>query len=115
MEQLEGEGRIALLAAAVETCDIDAAFETLPCMALIERGGLIVARNGLSRRITGFLTASGLEGSTTQRVNDVLLSWHEVDETDRRVRFDCLVIRRHGAPMPVYAVAQAAMYRGEAC
>ena len=115
MEQLEGDGRVALLAAAVETCDIDAAFETLPCMALIERGGLVVALNGLSRRISGFLTASGLEGTPAARVNDFLLGWHEVEQTDRRVRFDCLVIRRHGAPMPVAAVAQAATFRSEAC
>ena len=115
MGQLEDKGSVALFAAAVEACDIDAAFETLPCMALIERGGLIVARNGQSRRITGFLTASGLEGIAAPRVNDVLLGWHEVDETDRRVRFDSLLIRRHGGPMPVYAVAQAAVYRGEAC
>ncbi len=48
-------------------------------------------------------------------MSDVLLGWYELDETDRRVRFDCLVLRRHGAPMPVYAVAQGATYRGEAC
>ena len=115
MEQLEGEGRVALLAAGVEACAMDAAFETLPCMALIERGGAIVARNALSRRIGGYLTASGLEGSAMLRVQDVLLGWHVVEETDRRVRFDCLLLRRHGAPMPVYAVAQAAIYGGEAC
>jgi len=96
-------------------CDVDASFEGLPCMALIERGGLIVARNALTRRMTGFFAASGLEGSTAPRVSDVLLGWYELSEPERRVRFDCLVIRRHGAPMPAYAAAQAAMYRGEAC
>ena len=115
MEQLEGEGRVALLAAAVEECDIDASFETLPCMGLIERDGRIVARNGLHRRIAGALNASEPEGGATPRVRDVLLGWHVVEETDRRVRFDCLLLRRHGTPMPVYAVAQAAIYGGEAC
>ncbi len=115
MEGLEGEVRVALLATGVALCDVNAAFENLPCMALIERNGLIVARNALSRRTTGFVSASGLEGSTAPRVNDVLLGWTELDETDRRVRFDCLLIRRHGAPMPVFAVAAGSLYRGEAC
>ncbi len=115
MEQLEGEGRIALLEVGIESCEIDAAFETLPCMALIERGGLIVARNALSRRITGFLTTGSLDGNSAPRVIDALLGWFESEETERRVRFDSLMIRRHGAPIPVYAVAQRAVYRGEAC
>ena len=96
-------------------CDVDASFEGLPCMALIERGGLIVARNALSRRMTGCVSAGKLEGSSTRRVSDELLGWYELSETERRVRFDCLVIRRHGAPMPVYAAVRGVMYRGEAC
>ena len=96
-------------------CDVDASFEGLPCMALIERGGLIVARNALSRRMTGFLSAGRLEGSTAPRISDALLGWDGLNETERRVRFDCLMIRRHGAPMPVYAAVQGATYRGEDC
>jgi PAS domain-containing protein len=111
--ELEGEGCVGL--SVREACDVDGSFEGMPCMALIERDGLIVARNALSRRMTGFVTARGLEGSTALRVSDVLLGWYELNEAERRVRFDCLAIRRHGAPMPVYAVAQGAVYRGEAC
>ena len=113
MEDLVGDGGVAHC--VVEACDVDASFEHLPCMALIEQEGLIVARNALSRRMTGFAAARGLEGSTAPRVSDVLLGWYELNETDRRVRFDCMAIRRHGAPMPVYAVAQGAMYRGQEC
>jgi len=113
MEELEAEGGVAV--SVLGACDVDASFENLPCMALIERGGLIVARNALSRRMTGFVAASGLEDSTALRASDVLLGWYELSETERRARFDCLAIRRHGAPMPVHAVAQGARYRGERC
>ena len=113
METLSDDGGVA--PSVLEACDVDASFENLPCMALIERGGLILARNALCRRMTGFVAASGLEGSTAPRIWDVLLGWYEPNETERRVRFDCLAIRRHGAPMPVNAVAQGATYRGDAC
>jgi diguanylate cyclase (GGDEF)-like protein/PAS domain S-box-containing protein len=106
------EGVSAMLAdercmAAATVCDVDGAFEQMPCMALIERDGWIVARNALCRRLTGFIDG------TAVRVEDVLLGWYELSE--RRTRFDCLALRRHGAPLPVCAVAQSAMYRGERC
>src|SRR5580704_8976762 len=95
MDMVGGEGCVALT--AMEECDVDASFENLPCMALIERNGLIVARNALSRRMTGFVAASGLAGSSSARLSDVLLGWYELDETKRRARFDCLALRRHGS------------------
>ncbi len=38
MAEMEGEGGVAL--SVLEACDVDASFEHLPCMALIERGGV---------------------------------------------------------------------------
>lgn len=113
MVEMPGEGGVGR--SVLEACDVDASFENLPCMALIERDGRIVARNALSRRMTGFATAGGPDGGTAPRMADVLLGWYELNEVERRVRFDCLAMRRVGAPMPVYAVAQAATYGGEAC
>ena len=83
-------------------------FEELPCMAIVERDGMIVARNALARELTGF-------GSEAVGVDDVLLGAYDFGAQDRRYRFDCLMLRRSGAPMQVSAAAQHGIWQGEAC
>ena len=93
----------------------DPGFEDLPCMAMMERGGRIVARNALARRMTGFSAAPDADAGCAPRVGDVLLGAYELDGPERRVRFDCVVTRRHGAAVPVHAVAQRAVHQGQEC
>lgn len=88
--------------------EVDGAFEDLPCMAMIERDGLIVARNALCRRMTGF-------GGESVRTKDALLGSDELNCSESRVRFNGLAIRRFGSPMPVYATAQRVRYCCEPC
>ena len=71
MEALADPQRVG---AAVLECEVDGSFEQMPCMALIERDGWIVARNAMGRRLTGFADASAV------RVSDALLGgirWRE--------------------------------------
>jgi diguanylate cyclase (GGDEF)-like protein/PAS domain S-box-containing protein len=86
----------------------EALFEELPCMAVIERGGMIVARNALARTLTGY-------GSEPVTVDEALLGAYDFGAQERRYRFDCLLIRKHGAPMQVSAAAQVGNWQGETC
>ena len=83
-------------------------FEGLPCMALVEMNGLVVARNALTRSLTGY-------GSESVGVDEVLLGAYDFGAQERRYRFDCLMLRREGTPMEVCAAAQVGRWRGEAC
>ncbi len=86
-----------------------AGFEELPCIALIEQGGLIVARNEMARRVTGNL-AGAQEGT---RIDEVLAGANELDNDEERCRFDCMLVRKYGPPMRMNAVAQRTMFEGE--
>jgi len=97
----------------------NAGFEHLACMAMIERGGTILARNALARRMTGY-SGEGQEDPEVFRIESALLGAFRLeDETGHaktaRVRFDCLLTRRHGAPMAVHAVAQWTQHGGADC
>jgi diguanylate cyclase (GGDEF)-like protein/PAS domain S-box-containing protein len=85
----------------------EASFEELPCMAIIECGGVVIARNALTRRLTGYRSDA--------RLDEVLLGAYDFQAQDRRYRFDCLAIRREGPPMQVSAAAQPWVWKGEAC
>ncbi len=86
----------------------ESCFEELPCMAVIERGGMVLERNALTRSLTGYTSA-------ISRLDEVLIGAHDFAAQERRSRFDCLVIRRQGAPMRVSAAAQAWRWRGQDC
>ena len=75
----------------------EASFEDLPCMALIERGGMVIARNALTRSLTG-------QWPDAASVEEVLLGAYDFQAQARRYRFDCLMIRRGGPPIQVSAV-----------
>ena len=94
-------------AAAASCGALDGPFEQLPCMAMIERSGMIVARNALARAVTGC--------SDEVAVDRALVGAYDFVGRDRRFRFDCLLLRRHGAPMQVNAVTQGASFGGAAC
>ncbi len=83
-------------------------FETLPCMAMVERGGVIVARNEIARLLTG---ADQLD----EPVGNVLIGASDFVGRDRRFRFDCLLLRKEAAPMQVNAVTQGIVFKGETC
>lgn len=90
---------------------IEAAFEDLPCVALIERDGRVVARNALARRMTGS-SAGAKDGA---RIEEVLAEAYGFADTEERCRFDCLLVRKYGPPMPMNAVAQGTIFGGDVC
>ena len=87
---------------------LDSCFERLPCMAMIERDGVIVARNALARAVTD-------GGHDILSVDHLMIGAYDFVGRDRRFRFDCLLLRRHGAPMQVNAVTQGSVFGGESC
>jgi len=90
------------------------AFENLPCMALIVRGGLVVARNMLARMMTGL---AGEEASP-RPVSEVLgegCVGVDLQPDRHRVRFDGVLLRRHGKGLRVSAAAQQTQVAGQAC
>jgi Amt family ammonium transporter len=90
------------------------AFESLPCMALLVKDGLVIARNALARSMSGLAG----EAVSVSPVNEVLgEGCFGVDlEPDRhRVRFEGILLRRHGKGMHVSAAAQKTDYEGLAC
>lgn len=97
---------------------LEAVFEWLPAMSMIERHGIIVARNAIARQLTGF--GSGVAAGLTTRREEVLPGSCHLEETgddgeQQRSRFDCLAIRRNAPPMPVSVVAQNVWFGGGAC
>ena len=93
---------------AVAAKGVDGMFEELPCMAMVERGGAIVARNAVARALTGV-------DHSDEPVESVLIGASDFVGRDRRFRFDCLLLRKNGAPMQVNAVTQGVLYGGDAC
>jgi diguanylate cyclase (GGDEF)-like protein/PAS domain S-box-containing protein len=92
----------------------DPAFEHLPCLAMLVRDGLVIARNELARRLTGF---SAMPEAAVP-VDEVLLeACSGLDEPPdgQRLRFDCRVKRKHGLALPVSAVAQKIESGGAPC
>ncbi len=83
-------------------------FEELPCMALIERDGVVIVRNALARQLTGF-------GADPVFLDDALLGAYDFGAQERRYRFDCLILRRHGVPIEVSAATQPWHWQGEPC
>jgi diguanylate cyclase (GGDEF)-like protein/PAS domain S-box-containing protein len=94
--------------AAASSGTLDAAFEDLPCIAMIEHQGAIIARNSLARSVTGIR-------DRTQPVEHVLVGAYDFVGRDRRFRFDCLLLRKDAPPMQVNAVTQGTTFDGEAC
>lgn len=88
---------------------LEAAFEDLPCIALIERDGYLVAKNALARKMTG--TACG--GHEAVRVDQVLEEAFALDEGEDRCCFDCLLRRKFGPSLAVSAVSQRTTFEGE--
>jgi len=91
-----------------------ASFEHLPCLAMLVQDGVVIARNELARRLTGF---SGMP-DVVAPVDAVLLDTCgglEEQADGARVRFDCRVVRKHGLGLPVSAVAQNVEFAGSAC
>ena len=88
--------------------DAEAFFEQLPCMALVECEGRVIACNALARRWTGV-------GRESRGLEELLLGAYDFSAQERRYRFNCVLLRSEGAPVQVSAAAQAWRWRGEAC
>jgi Amt family ammonium transporter len=90
------------------------AFESLPCMALLVRGGLVVACNALARSMTGLAG----EEVPPRPVSEVLgegCFGVDLEPERHRVRFEGVLLRRHGKGLRVSAAAQQTECAGEAC
>jgi Amt family ammonium transporter len=105
---LDGLEEMEQVRVAASRMALDAAFEDLPCLAMMERDGLIVARNALARRVTGFR-------DWDVPVEQALVGAYDFVGRDRRFRFDCLLIRKDAPPMQVNAVTQGATFGDERC
>ena len=86
-------------------CGLEASFDELPLMAAVEQGGLIVERNRLLRMLSG-------QGAESAAVESVLQGLDGLSPVGRQ-RFDAVLMRRHGSPIPVSAVAQSCMWKGQ--
>jgi len=82
--------------------------DQLPCIALIEAGGEVLARNQVYRELSGDLGTGPcplerlLVGASAKRPKRV----------ERRQRFDCLMVRKAGRPLLVSGSARAITYAG---
>ncbi len=99
------EGRVALapslLAAGVSE------LEDLPCMALVECEGEVVAANRLCREMSG-------DWASERAAIEGLLMGAFPQASAGRQRFDCLMVRRSGRPMVVSGSAQPVVHGGRA-
>lgn len=84
--------------------------EMMPCAVMVERGGLIVARNQQARRMTG---GAGTEGAVA--LGRVLTGLDGCEEGEGRARFDCMLTRRYGPALAVHVAMQEGTFCGEAC
>ncbi len=99
--------------------------EQLPALAIIVHRGMVVARNEQCCRLTGF-------GSSVDRpvpVEEVIVEGWPVAAPESpeaacaasqaqrpgRIRFECTLARRHGAPVEVSAVSETLVIAGEDC
>ncbi len=90
------------------------AFESLPCMALLVRGGIVFGRNALARSMTGLL---GKEVPPAP-VSDVLgegCFGVDLEPERHRVRFEGVLLRRHGKGLRVSVAAQETKFAGQSC
>jgi Amt family ammonium transporter len=91
-------------------------FEELPCMAMVVRGGEVLARNRLARRFMGWCEAGSedvaLQGTAAAALGD---GFSELKEGAGRVRFDTTVLRRHGSPLRVSVAADEIVFEGQRC
>ena len=88
--------------------------EMLPCAVMVERGGLIVARNQQARRMSGAV-AAGEGGVALGRVLIGLEAGLKGAEDEGRVRVDCMLARRYGPALAVHVAMQKGRFCGEAC
>jgi diguanylate cyclase (GGDEF)-like protein/PAS domain S-box-containing protein len=95
--------RVAESTACISLPDV---FDQLPCMAFIERGGMLIEWNQLARELTG------IDGDDSVEIEQIFLG--SIPATGgRRQRFDGLMGRRSGLPIPVSGAVQPLMFAGE--
>ena len=90
------------------------AFESLPCMALLVRGGLVVARNALARSMAGLSGEEILPRPVSEVLGEGCFGV-DLEPERHRVRFEGVLLRRHGKGLRVSAAAQHTEIAGEAC
>ncbi len=105
----EGLAQLERVRVATTAHGVEDTFEKLPCMAMVERRGSIVARNAIARMLTG--ATEPIE----EPVEAVLIGSYDFVGRDRRFRFDGLLLRKNASPMQVNAVTQGVEFGGEAC
>ena len=90
------------------------AFESLPCLALVVRGGIVVARNALARRMAG-VPREDLSPAPLSEVLGEGCFGVDLEPERHRVRFEGVLLRRHGKGLRVSAAAQETRFAGEPC
>jgi diguanylate cyclase (GGDEF)-like protein/PAS domain S-box-containing protein len=88
------------------------AFESLPCMALLVRDGMVTARNSLARRMTGLVGEETVACPISEVLGEGCFGV-DLDPERNRVRFEGILLRRHGEGLRVSAAVHAAEFGGE--
>jgi PAS domain S-box-containing protein len=81
-------------------------FDQLPCMAFVERGGMVILWNQLARELTG------VEGDDSVEIEQVFLD-SVPSATDGRQRFEGLIGRQGGLPILVSGAVQPLVFAGK--
>ena len=81
--------------------------DQLPCMAFIERGGMLIEWNQLARELIG------IDGDDSVEIEQIFLGSVPSATDGRRQRFDGLMGRRSGLPILVSGAVQPLMFAGE--
>ena len=84
-------------------------FDLLPSMAFAEREGRIVAWNTLAKRMLG------LGAPASRALEEIFLDPVDLPADGFRVRFDNLLLRRDGSPLPVSCAVKEASLDGRRC
>ena len=90
---------------------VEGFLEQLPCAAVVERDGSIVARNGMARRISGWGSGAG----EPVALGELLPGVEAAPGGAERVRLEAMLVRRYGPPVPVHVAAQPAVFEGRSC
>ncbi len=91
---------------APETEQGTVGLDQMPCAAVVERDGMIVGWNVLARRLSGY------EGAGPLASKQLFVGAFPLQMGQFRQRFDCLLLRQHGRPIPVSGAAQPVDWPG---
>ena len=89
------------------------AFERLPCMALLVERDMVVARNALARSMAGLAGEEVIPSPVSEVLGEGCFGV-DLQPERQRVRFEGVLLRRHGKGLRVSAAAQQTEIAGRA-